>query len=330
MGSFFELALGNLSSPIILSFALGLLAALARSDLVVPEAAAKALSLYLLFAIGFKGGVGVSAHGLDGVLVAALVAGVLLSALLPFAAFALARSLGGLDRLNAAAVAGHYGSISIVTFVAAGSVLTQQGLSSEGFMVAVAAVMEAPAILTALWLVSRSDAGSAGTSATGNPDLVREILFNGSIVLLTGAFVIGAVTGEAGLAEIEGFIVTPFKGVLCLFLLDMGLLAGRGLRAGRGIITPGLIAFGVLMPLIGALFGLAAGTLIGLSTGGIMLMAVLAASASYIAVPAAMRVALPEADPGIYLTLSLGITFPFNLVVGIPVYLAAATALGGS
>ncbi|TCO73345.1 sodium-dependent bicarbonate transport family permease [Rhodovulum euryhalinum] len=324
MGDILNLAAGNLLSPIILSFALGLAAALARSDLSVPEAAAKALSLYLLFAIGFKGGAGVAAHGLDGTLLLALVAGLVLSAGLPFVAYALLRAMTRLGPVDAGAVAGHYGSISIVTFVAATSVLAGQGIPAEGFMVAVAAIMEAPAILAALWLVMRR-----GGQTEMESGIWREILLNGSIVLLLGAFAIGWITGPGGLAEIESFIVAPFKGVLCLFLLDMGLVAGRNLRDSRGVITPGLLAFGVLMPPIGALFGLAAGLALGLSLGGVVLMMTLAASASYIAVPAAMRVALPQANPSIYLTLSLGITFPFNLTLGIPLYLAAARLVTG-
>jgi len=321
----FELAAANLISPIILSFALGLGAALARSDLSVPEAAAKALSLYLLFAIGFKGGAGVAAHGLDATLVGALVAGLVLSFAIPFVAFGLLRTISALGPVDAAAVAGHYGSISIVTFVAATSVLQSQGIASEGYMVAVAAVMEAPAILSALWIVART-----GRAAEMEAGLVREILLNGSIVLLVGSFAIGWITGEEGLAQISSFIVAPFQGVLCLFLLDMGLVAGRGLRQSRGVLGFGAVVFGCLMPPIGATFGLIAGLLLGLSTGGVVLMMVLSASASYIAVPAAMRVALPEANPSIYLTLSLGVTFPFNLTVGIPLYLSAATlATGG-
>lgn len=325
MDGLFALAVENLGSPIILSFALGLFAALARSDLSVPEAAAKALSIYLLFAIGFKGGVSVADHGLEQALILSLVGGVVLSFLIPLIAYALLRVMSRLSVIDAAAVAGHYGSISIVTFVAASSVLDGQGLPYEGYMVAVAAAMEAPAILSALWLMSRSG-GSGGAMDAG---LMREILLNGSIVLLVGAFFIGIATGKEGLEEIDSFIVAPFKGVLCLFLLDMGLVAGRGLRQARGVMRPGLILFGVLMPVIGATLGLGAGLALGLSLGGVTLMMVLSASASYIAVPAAMRVAAPEADPAIYLTLSLGVTFPFNLTLGIPLYLAAATALGG-
>jgi uncharacterized protein len=324
MGDIFSLAADNLLSPMILCFALGLFAALARSELTVPEAAAKALSIYLLFAIGFKGGVAVADHGFDGRLIAALAGGVVLSFGLPFIAFGMLRAMTGLSRLDAAAVAAHYGSISIVTFVTAASVLDGRGIESEGYMVAVAAAMEAPAIISALWLVTRGSGGSRMDA-----DLWREILLNGSIVLLVGSFVIGVVTGADGMARIESFIVSPFQGVLCLFLLDMGLVAGRGLRGARGVLGTGAVVFGLLMPMVGAAFGLGMGLALGLSTGGVALMMTLAASASYIAVPAAMRVALPEANPSIYLTLSLGVTFPFNLTIGIPAYVAVAQAMGG-
>lgn len=314
----------NLVSPMILSFALGLFAALARSSLSVPEAVAKALSIYLLFAIGFKGGASVIAHGADLRLVLALVAGIALSAFIPFVAYALARAMTPLGPVDAAAVAGHYGSISIVTFVSATAVLAGGGINAEGYMVAVAAAMEAPAIVVALWLAARS--GGAGRIEAG---LWREVLLNGSIVLLVGAFLIGGLTGERGMAEIESFIVAPFKGVLCLFLLDMGLVAGRGLTQARGVLSWATVAFGLVMPLVSASFGLAAALAAGLSPGGTALLMTLAASASYIAVPAAMRVALPEANPSIYLTLSLGVTFPFNLVLGIPLYVAIAGAATG-
>lgn len=324
MADILDLAATNLLSPVILSFVLGLMAALGRSDLSVPEAAAKALSIYLLFAIGFKGGAAVAANGLDGTLISSLAAGLVLSAILPFIAFGLLQVLTNLSRIDAAAVAGHYGSISIVTFVAATSVLEGRAISSEGYMVAVAAVMEAPAILSALWLVSRG-----GSDRRMDSELMREIMLNGSIVLLVGAFAIGAITGQDGLDKISSFIVAPFTGVLCLFLLDMGLVAGRGLRESRGVLNSGAVAFGVIMPVIGSIVGLGAGLLVGLSPGGIALMMVLSASASYIAVPAAMRVALPEANPSVYLTLSLGVTFPFNLTIGIPLYVAVSQAVTG-
>lgn len=324
MSEILALAESNLLSPIILSFVLGLAAAMARSDLSIPEAVAKGMSIYLLFAIGFKGGASVAAHGVDAALLLSVGAGIVLSFGLPLLAFALLKILTGFSRLDAAAVAAHYGSISIVTFVAATSVLEGRAIAAEGYMVAVAAAMEAPAILSALWLVSRG-----GSERRMEPGLMREILLNGSIVLLVGSFVIGMTTGEKGLADIAPFIVSPFKGVLCLFLLDMGLVAGRGLLQSKGVIGLGAIAFGIIMPLAGSMIGLALGLMIGLSTGGVVLLMVLAASASYIAVPAAMRVALPEANPAIYLTLSLGVTFPFNLTLGIPLYVALATKIVG-
>lgn len=319
------LAADNLLSPIILFFALGLAAAFARSDLTVPEAVAKGLSIYLLFAIGFKGGASVAAHGIDATLLLSLLAGIVLSFVLPVIAFGLLRVMTGLSVVDAAAVAGHYGSISIVTFVAASSVVTSSGLMAEGYMVAVAAVMEAPAILSALWIIARF----GSQQAEMEDGLMREIMLNGSIVLLVGSFLIGWITGADGLELIAPFIVTPFQGVLCLFLLDMGLVAGRGLREARDVLRPGLFAFGVLMPLIGSSLGLAVGMMLGLSLGGVVLFMTLSASASYIAVPAAMRVALPEANPSIYLTMSLGVTFPFNLTLGIPIYLAVARTVTG-
>lgn len=318
------LAGANLVSPIILSFVLGLAAAMARSDLSIPEAVAKGMSLYLLFAIGFKGGASVASHGVDATLLMAVGAGIILSFGLPFIAFGLLKTFTKFSWVDAAAVAAHYGSISIVTFVAATSVLEGRAIDAEGYMVAVAAAMEAPAILSALWLVARK--GSAGGM---EPGLMREILLNGSIVLLVGSFAIGMITGEKGLAEIAPFIVSPFKGVLCLFLLDMGLVAGRGWRQSKGVLGLGAVAFGIVMPLVGSVIGLGLGMVVGLSTGGVVLLMVLAASASYIAVPAAMRVALPEANPAIYLTLSLGVTFPFNLTLGIPLYVALATLMVG-
>lgn len=319
-----DLAAANLLSPIVLSFALGLSAALARSDLSVPEAIAKGMSIYLLFAIGFKGGVAVADHGVGPQLLMALGAGVAMSFFLPFIAFAILRAVSGMSALDAAAVAAHYGSISIVTFVAGTSIAESAGLKPEGFMVAVAAAMEAPAILSALWLAARS-----GKTGEMEPDLWREILLNGSIVLLLGSFAIGWITGPEGLKEIAPLIVAPFKGVLCLFLLDMGLVAGRGLRSGGKVLDKGAVGFALVMPLIGGAAGALLGAMIALSTGGVALLAVLGASGSYIAVPAAMRVALPEANPSIYLTLSLGVTFPFNLTLGLPIYLWMAETLTG-
>jgi uncharacterized protein len=325
MQDILALASANLLTPMILCFALGLFAALARSELTIPEAVAKGMSIYLLFSIGFKGGVAVADHGLDATLDRR--PGRRGDPVLhhPLRGLRLLKVMTRLSATDAAAVAAHYGSISIVTFVTASSVVQSAGLTSEGYMVAVAAAMEAPAIISALYLASRS----GGRAEKMDADLWREILLNGSIVLLVGSFLIGLVTGDPGMTRIEAFIVAPFQGVLCLFLLDMGLVAGRGMRNAKGVLTAGVLAFGLVMPVVGAGFGLAAGLLLGLSTGGVALMMVLAGSASYIAVPAAMRVALPDANPSVYLTLSLGVTFPFNLVIGIPAWVAVAQAVGG-
>lgn len=310
----------NLLAPTILFFILGLIAAVAKSDLSIPEGAAKIMSIYLLLAIGFKGGAAVAKSGIDGQLLASLAAGTVLSFVLPFVAYGLLRAMTRLDGLNAAAVAGHYGSISIVTFVTAVSLLEARGISSEGYLVAVAAMMEVPAIMSALWIAARK-----GGVAAVDCSLFRHILGNGSIVLLIGSFAIGAITGESGLNDLHPFIIVPFTGVLAVFLLDMGLSAGRSLLENRKDISFGVVAFGCLMPLIGSLFGLAMAKLIGLSTGGSFLLMVLSASASYIAVPAAMKLALPQAKSGIYLTLALGVTFPFNLTLGMPIYFLLAS-----
>ncbi len=316
----FELALANLTSPMILFVVLGLLAVLSRSDLAIPEAIAKGLAIYLMLAIGFKGGAGVADHGVDTTLVIALLAGIVLSALLPLIAFPLLRSTTKLSRVDAAAIAACYGSISIVTFLAAAQALETAGIAYEGYMVAIAAAMETPPIMVALWLTWDSANGS-----TLDRTVLREVFLNGSIVVLVGSFVIGWVTGTEGLESISAFVVDPFKGILCLFLLDMGLIAGRGMREGKNLSTS-VVLFGIYMPLIGAALGFLVAQLIGLSPGGVALMTTLAASGSYIAVPAAMRVALPDAKPSIYLPLSLGVTFPFNLAVGIPIYIYAASS----
>jgi uncharacterized protein len=321
---FLDAALSNLLTPMILAFALGLGAGLLRSDLSIPEAIGKAMAVYLMFAIGLKGGVAVHEQGVGPALVVALVVGALLSFVLPFLAVVLIRILSpATDLATRAAVAAHYGSISVVTFLTAAEFLRLNGMDFEGFMVAVVALMETPAIIAGLWIARRGGVRSNMAQAGG---LYREILLNGSVVLLLGAFVIGWIVGPAGAGEVKGFFDIPFKGVLTLFLLDMGLLAAMRIRQAGGI-SAGLVAFGIVMPLASAAIGGGAGALIGLSVGGTVLLAVLAASASYIAVPAAMRLALPQANPGVYVTLSLAVTFPFNVVIGIPLYLSVIESL---
>jgi hypothetical protein len=318
----------NLLSPIVLFFVLGLAAAIARSDLNIPEPFAKALSLYLMLAIGFKGGAEVARAGLDSALLMLILAGIALSFVIPAIAFSILRVASPLPRIDAAAVAAHYGSISIVTFIAASEFLQSQAIAFEGYLVAVAAAMEAPAILTGIWLAQRGRKANSDTQGRERrmPSM-REILFNGSIVMLVGAFIIGWITGDEGLETMAPFVVDPFKGVLALFLLDMGLIAGRGLRSSLRMMGLRTILFGIYMPLISAVIATGVVMLLDLSTGSGALLITLAASASYIAVPAAMRIALPEAKPAIYATMSLGITFPFNLAIGIPLYAALAAAV---
>jgi hypothetical protein len=319
----------NLLSPAILFFALGILAGVVKSDLTVPESISRYLSIYLMMAIGFKGGAALA--GTDSVtvtLLLVLVAGVAMSFLQPFAAYGLLRLTTRLDPPTRAAISGHYGSVSIVTFVTAISFLGQAGVSHESYVVAVLALMEAPAILTALYIAHRAAPQTLAATQQAGGRLAREILTNGAILLLFGSFVIGMLSGESGLAKMEGFLVTPFQGILALFLLDMGLLVARQLHHMRAFSLP-LAAFGIYMPLLGASAGLALSALIGLDAGTATLFMVLCGSASYIAVPAAMRLALPEAKAAIYLPLSLAITFPFNITLGIPLYLWAAQAVLG-
>lgn len=319
-----ETALSTILSPIILFFVLGLAASLMRSQMNVPEAFAKGLAIYLMMAIGMKGGVEMAKNPLTGEILAVLAAGVILSFLLPAIAFYLLRMTSNLDPTDAAAAAAHYGSISIVTFVAATEAVRLAGLDSSGHLVALAAMMETPAIITALLLAGRSSGDREPVAGAERGELLREVLLNASVVVLVGALVIGWIAGPEGFAKFEPFFVSPFQGVLCLFLLDMGLSAGRGLRQGWRQLDGATILFGLYMPLISASLAALTALLLGMKTGDAALLITLAASASYIAVPAAMRLALPKAKPSIYLTLSLGITFPFNVTVGIPVYIYLA------
>ncbi len=328
MTGFIDLAMNNLLSPMILFFVLGFGAALLKSDLQIPEQIGKALALYLMLAIGFKGGAAMASGGLDATFIGAIGIGIGLSFAMPFLGFALLTATTRMDRATAAAVAAHYGSISAVTFVTAVGFLALQNVEHETYLVAVMALMETPAIISGLVLARQArEAGKRKVPSRGSKELLREILLNGSVVVLVGAFVIGWITGEQGMETVSPFVVAPFLGVLCLFLLDMGLLAARQLRGATGL-NLGAVAFGLYMPLIGAALGLAGGMLVGLSLGGTLLLSVLGASASYIAVPAAMRIALPQANPAVYLTLSLAITFPFNILIGIPLYFSVASMLG--
>lgn len=314
----------TLTSPVILFFVLGIFAALIRSDLAIPEAFAKAMSIYLMAAIGLKGGIEVAESGLTADLAAAALAGIALSFSIPFFAFVLLTRLGGLDRTDAAAVAAHYGSVSVVTFVTANEIMGGQGLSPAGYMVAVLALMETPAIISGLWLARK---GQTAQEPNNNDSMLHEVFANASVVLLVGAFMIGLVAGKDGFEPVKPLFDTGFRGVLCLFLLDMGLIAARRLTQSRKL-NARLIFLAVLLPVVNGVIGTAIGTAIGLNAASSATLGILAASASYIAVPAAMRMALPEADPGIYLAMSLGITFPFNIIFGITLFTQFALMIG--
>jgi hypothetical protein len=318
------MALTNLLTPAILFFLLGFGAGWFKSDLSIPESTAKTLALVLMLSIGFKGGVEAARAGMSPDFLKAAGVGLILSFGIPVIAFAILRVISRLDRTTSAATAAHYGSVSIVTFVAGTEFLRVSGVPFGGYMVAVVALMETPAILSALILAGGGAAGRQGLRG----ELFREVALNGSVVLLIGAFLVGLLSGDAGMSKLEVFVGPVFQGVLVLFLLDMGLVAARRLSAARSLTLP-LIAFAIFMPLLSSVLSLALSLALGLSVGNAAVLAILAASASYIAVPAAMRIALPDADPGVYLTLSLAVTFPFNLVFGIPLYTAATAALLG-
>ena len=318
----------NLITPPILFFVLGIIAGVVKSDLQVPESISRYLSLYLMMAIGFKGGVALAnTPDLNSEILLTASAGVIIGFLQPFIGYWLLKKTTKLDNPTAAAVAAHYGSISMVTFATAAAFLDANEIIYAGYIIAVLALMEAPAIISGLSIAHRSAPETREHSAE-DPKLTREILTNGAILLLSGAFVIGWLTGQEGMDKVGGFLSDPFQGFLCLFLLDMGLLVSRNLHHLRSFSAP-LILFGLYMPLIGASLGLIVSWLIGLDTGTGLLFVVLCASASYIAVPAAMRLALPEAKAAIYVPMSLAITFPFNIVLGMPLYFYLAQKILG-
>jgi len=316
--------LSNLLVPAMMFFALGLFAHLIRSDLKFPPDLTKAFTIYLLVGIGLHGGKELAKVEFAPAL-AAVGAAIGLGLLLPIVAYALLRG-GRIDKLNASAIAAHYGSVSAGTFLTAVAFLDSMGVKYETYPVIMLAIMESPAILIGLVLASlsrrTSEQGNAREGMVGS--LVREAFTNGSIVLLFGSMLIGAFSTPSSVGKIMPFFDSVFMGVLCLFLLDMGMEAARRLGDFRRV-GAFLIGFGLVMPLLGAAAGLAVGHwLLGFGVGGTLLVAVLGASASYIAVPPAMRLAIPEANPSFYLTLSLGVTFPFNVVIGIPLYYSAA------
>ncbi len=312
---------------VVLFFLLGVVARLVKSDLRLPEALYETLSIYLLLAIGLKGGIELSRQPVAA-LAPQVAACVALGFAIPFLLFPVLRALrlGGAD---AAALAAHYGSVSVVTFAVATAALARAGIPYESHAALWVAVMEAPGLVAGILLAraaARREAAGGVGRGTHWGELARDVLFGKSVLLLLGGLAIGAFAGEAGTEPIRAVFIDPFKGVLALFLLELGLVAGARLkevrRFGSAVLVVGLGAPPVL-----ALAGAAVGLLLGLSTGGVAILATLAASASYIAAPTAMRIAVPEANAALSITAALGVTFPFNIVVGIPLYIELARRL---
>lgn len=316
--------LQNLLSPPILFFFLGMAATLARSDLEIPQPLPKFLSLYLLLAIGFKGGVELNHSGFSSEVLISLGAAIVMAVLVPIYTFFVLRIR--LNVYDAGAVAATYGSISAVTFITTVSYLSNLGIAFGGHMVAAMALMESPAIVIGVMLVRRFGQANAGNGFSWKP-IVEEAFFNGSVFLIVGSLMIGLITGADGAKALSPFIDDIFKGMLSFFLLDMGLVAAKRL-GDLGSARWFLVGFGTLVPLLNAAVAILIGALIGMAEGDTLLFAILCASASYIAVPAAMRLAVPEANPSLYVAMALAITFPFNIVVGIPVYHAIIGWIG--
>jgi len=302
---------------VVFFFLLGVFARLVGSDLRLPEALYETLAIYLLLAIGLKGGIELSRQPIAA-LAPQVLACMALGFAIPFALFPLLRGLK-LNGADAASVAAHYGSVSVVTFAVASAALARQGIEAESHAALWVAVMEAPGLIAGILLARRA----AGHANTRWRELAHDVLFGKSVLLLIGGLLIGAIAGVAGTAPIKAVFIDPFKGVLALFLLELGLVAGARLaevkRFGAAVLVVGL----AVPPLL-ALAGAAVGWALGLSTGGVALLATLAASASYIAAPTAMRIAVPEANAALSITAALGVTFPFNIVIGIPLYIALA------
>lgn len=316
-----ELLASNLLSPMLLAFVLGMLATAVRSDLEIPPALHSTLSLFLLLAIGMKGGVAVAKSSFAALWLPTLVtiaAGIAIT----LCAYAVLRMLVGLRRVDAAAVAAHYGSVSAVTFLAARDLAQRSVGEVEGILVALVVALEIPAILVGLWLGRRGAVGPEGRAQRLWPSM-REVVTGRSMLLLGGGLVIGALSGPERMERVTPMYFGLFDGVLMLFLLDLGMAAARRLRDLRQVGWR-FIAFAWLLPVCNGVLGAGLGHLLGFSTAGAAVFGAMLASASYIAAPAAVRLGLPEANPSLYLTAALGLTFPFNLAFGIPLYLATA------
>ncbi len=315
-------------NPPVLFFFLGMLAVFLKSELSIPQPLPKLFSLYLLIAIGLHGGYELSKSGLDLYIFKALLIAVLMSMIVPIYSFFVLRTK--IDVYNAIAVAATFGSISAVTFITGITYLQTIGVEYGGFMVASMALMESPAIVIGLVFAAIFVKSSEGDEKekTDWKEILREAFLNPSVFLLVGALIIGILTGEKGWHSMEPLFGTLFKGFLAFFLLDMGLVAARKIHELRKV-GFFLIAFALIMPMVNALVATGIGYTFEIEKGDAFLLALLSASASYIAVPAAMRLSVPQANPGIYLPLSLAVTFPFNISLGIPLYYFVINSLWG-
>jgi len=312
-----QLLLSNITNPTLLFFLLGIVAYLVKSDLEIPPTTIKFISLYLLFSIGFKGGQELAHEDLNGQVTLELLFGMAIASAIPFYAFFLLKERLGVQ--NAGAVAAAYGSVSAVTFVAASSFLEAKALPFSGHMVAIMALMESPAIIVGMVLLMRYDKENSEGPSLGH--MLKHSFTNASVLILIGSLLIGLIADAKQAEGIKPFTTDIFKGFLAIFLLEMGMVTAARFGAFRkygGYVSAMAVAF----PLVnGSLVAWLSG-MITHDTGDRFMFAVLAASASYIAVPAAMRLAAPKADPGLYIPMALGVTFPFNITVGMPVYLA--------
>lgn len=309
----------NLLTAPVIAFVVALIATTLRFEIRLPEALYPILSTYLLLAIGLKGGRALGSSEISD-LWKPLIASLVLGVVTPLIAFGVFKTIGRLDRVNSAALAAHYGSVSAVTFTVALTTLESRSIDVEGFVAGLLAVLEIIGIVVALFLASGRESGA------GLKEGLIEVVRGRSIALLLTGMIVGAVVGDERLAPTDPVFTGLFAGALTLFLIEMGAIAAQQLRDVR---KAGLrvVLLSIVIPVANGSLGAVLGSVAGMSTGGTAVMAVLAGSASYIAAPAAVRIALPEASPGIYITASLGITFPFNLTIGIPLYIAIAEAL---
>lgn len=320
-----SLILFNILNPPILFFFMGMLAVFWKSDLEIPQPLPKLFSLYLLLSIGFKGGHELADSGINLQIALTLIAAILMAAIVPVYTFFILKLK--LDNYNAAAIAATYGSISAVTFITASSFLEKLHISYGGHMVAALALMESPAIIVGLILVRVFTPKTEDEKEFSWGKVMHEAFLNGSVFLLVGSLIVGLLTGDKGWEKLQPFTQGIFYGVLTFFLLDMGLIAAKRIKdlSKTGSF---LIGFSVFIPMINAILGILISKVLGMGEGNGLLFAVLCASASYIAVPAAMRLTVPEANPSLYVSMALALTFPFNIIVGIPLYLQIIKLVG--